>query len=362
MKVLHLPYFESNDYQNRLLESVEKQGIPLLIGESMEYFPFVRNYRRERFDVLHLHWTHPFFVVPSYSESRLEGAVQFLRSALRAVAFLLDVLVLKLLGVGLVWTVHNKHNHERHHVRLDHAVSRVLSTLVDRITVSCPSAKETVVELFRADPETVLIIEEGNYIGSYPDEMSTAEARERLGIDPETFLFVFFGQIRPYKDVPGLLDAFDELDFSAKLLVAGRPSDDELRERLVERLATMPDAAGVLEFVPDGEIQTYVNAADVLVLPYREIMTSGSVMLGLSFGKPLVAPRLGCIPALVGEQGAFLYSPTDSDGLRDAMTAAYEAREGLDAMEEHSYERAAEFPWGPIGERTAALYRQVTLG
>lgn len=359
MKVFYLPYFESNDYQNRLLESVKGHGITPMIGESMEYFPFIRNYRHEKFDVLHLHWTHPFFIVPSYSESRLEGAVQFLRSALRAVAFLLDVLVLKLLGVGLVWTVHNKHNHERHHVRLDHAVSRVLSTLVDRITVTCPSAKETVVELFHADPTAVLVIEEGNYIGSYPDEISSEEARDRLGIDPETVLFVFFGQIRPYKDVPGLLDAFDDLDFSAKLLVVGRPSDDELRDRLVERLATMPDAAGVLEFVPDEEIQTYVNAADVLVLPYHDIMTSGSVMLGLSFGKPVIAPRMGCIPALVDDEGAFLYPSEDSNGLRDAMAAAYEARENLETMGEHSYERAAEYPWEPIGERTAALYREV---
>ena len=67
-----------------------------------------------------------------------------------------------------------------------------------------------------------------------------------------------------------------------------------------------------------------MNAADVVVLPYRRITTSGAAMLAWSFGKPVIAPAL---PAFVESMDnapflGILYDPTDPAALRNALQQA----------------------------------------
>ena len=47
------------------------------------------------------------------------------------------------------------------------------------------------------------------------------------------------------------------------------------------------------EFIPDDETEIYFKAADVLVLPYRDIYQSGVLFLGHSFGLPVLAADVG---------------------------------------------------------------------
>ena len=59
---------------------------------------------------------------------------------------------------------------------------------------------------------------------SYPRGSSTEVARLHLGISPDCRVYVFFGTIRPYKGIEGLLDAFGKLaDPNVRLIVAGEP-------------------------------------------------------------------------------------------------------------------------------------------
>ncbi|MCU0489694.1 MAG: hypothetical protein MUE67_12185, partial [Anaerolineales bacterium] len=51
----------------------------------------------------------------------------------------------------------------------------------------------------------------------------------------------------------------------------------------------------------------------------RDILTSGSAMLAISEGKPVIAPACGCLPELLGEDCAVLYPPEDPTGLVEAL-------------------------------------------
>ena len=62
-------------------------------------------------------------------------------------------------------------------------------------------------------------------------------------------------------------------------------------------------------FVPDGEVQHYLLAADAVVLPFKEILTSGSAMLALSFGRPVVAPH-GWVTLLISSESGKASSTT----------------------------------------------------
>ena len=78
--------------------------------------------------------------------------------------------------------------------------------------------------------------------------------------------------------------------------------------------------------VPDEELQLYFNACDLVALPFRQVLNSGSLLLAMSFGCPVVAPRLGSIPEVACPEGWFGYDAANPDGLRSALRAALAAR------------------------------------
>jgi glycosyltransferase involved in cell wall biosynthesis len=112
----------------------------------------------------------------------------------------------------------------------------------------------------------------------------------------------------------------------------------------------------IFEFVPESALQRYMNAADVVVLPFREVLTSGSVMLALSFAKPVVTPDAGCIRTLMADTGGFTYDP---GGLRRTLerTAAVD----LERVSRENYQVACRYDWDTIGRATYAAYADTTL-
>jgi glycosyltransferase involved in cell wall biosynthesis len=154
--------------------------------------------------------------------------------------------------------------------------------------------------------------------------------------------------IRAFRDLPG-----DEL----RLLIAGTPGSDEFAAEVTALAEGDPRVALHLSFVPDDDLQLYLNAADAVALPYREIFTSGSVLLAISFGRAVIAPRRGCIGETLDEAGGILYDAVDPDGLPSALRRALHS--DLDAMGVHNRARADEFDWGRIAEATLEVYRSV---
>jgi glycosyltransferase involved in cell wall biosynthesis len=98
-----------------------------------------------------------------------------------------------------------------------------------------------------------------------------------------------------------------------------------------------------------------MNAADVVVLPYRAVLTSGAAMLAFSFDRGIVAPRLGCLLELERTGAAILYDPDAPDGLAGALERALAvdpARLGIAAgrvARRHSWDAIARRHLGAYG-------------
>lgn len=356
-RVLFLPDFgSSNEYQNLLRDSIESEEFETVGGTLHAVFPLLRNVVNADIDIVHLIWTHPFFITQDLTSFR---SVNTIATYFRAVLFLLDLLLVKAYGAEIVWTIHNKHNHEREHIHLDHAVSVLTARIASEMTVECSRAKEVISDLFRiGSNRRIHVIEEGSYIDSYPNTVNKETAREQLGIQSETRLFVYFGQIRRYKGVDKLIEAFRRADLSnTKLLVVGNPFNERIETELQRTTDQVDTVDTVFEFVPNDEIQLYMNAADVVTLPYRDILTSGSVLLAMSFGKPVVTPNLGCISALAGGKGNFIYDENSVQGLQTALESAGDTSSSeLDAVGHRNFETAEELTWDTVGEKTRRVY------
>ena len=347
MSVLFIPdYSDGNPYQSNLEAALTDE---VTYGRDDTRFPVCAAVLAGEVTVVHVHWLNLFFK----GETRRGVAVRF-------GLLLLRILVIRIAGVPVVWTVHNVRLHEPEYPRLERTFKRwfVTSGTCGRLIFHC----EAVVDVLFEDlnlPSTarnrVDVIPHGHYLDNYANDLSRHEARQSLDIPESSTVFLFFGLIRRYKGVDRLIDAFQAASLpDSRLLLAGNPVTDALEAELSAKSAHDDRIRCVFEFVPDDEIQRYMNAADAVVLPFRDVTTSGSAVLAMSFGNALVVPLLGCLPELLDENGAVFYGQNESDGLRSALERTVDR----DLVEMGNYNETAvsEYDWSQIGEQTEAVY------
>ncbi len=310
-----------NPYHRLLFDALEDNGVEPIQEPHPIFLPLTRAvFRNEDIDAIHMDWLYSFFMVFEFTPSTILNSIITVG---RAAWFCVDLLLVKMLGVQLVWTVHNKYHHERYYHRTERVLNVVFANLVDRLTVKCESAKETISDIYWVrDDSKIAVIPDGHYMDAYPNKVGREEARSWLNVG-DKFVYLYFGKIRPYKGVEQLIEAFQSVDDQeATLWVVGNPKTEKL-EADIRSLAEQDERIHTrFQYIPEEEVQYYMNAADVLVFPYREILNSGSVYLGLSFGKLIVAPEMGCIPSVLPAEHNLLYDPHIKTALRDTVIKA----------------------------------------
>lgn len=341
LRVVHLPVYRDNPYQELLMHQLGDFGVDVIDGGGGGNFVRTALFKWKA-DILHFHWLHPYMI----RESSM-GTV------IRATRFLAEVACLRRAGARVVWTVHNLKNHDNQHVALEAWFTRAFARLVHRFIVHCEAAGALVAERFRVIPDRITVVPHGNYMDRYRNTMSRAESRHLLGIPEADFVYLFLGRVQPYKGIEELISASSELHGS-RLIIAGS-ADPQYERKLRAQLKPGQPVTFHFNFVPDAEVQRYMNASDIVVLPYRDILTSSGLVLAMSFGKACIAPMSGCIPELLGS-GGFLYEAGDAKGLAQAMVNAKDQRHSLAAMGRANRLKAAEWTWSESAERTAMVY------
>ncbi|WP_144920803.1 glycosyltransferase [Halorubrum salsamenti] len=345
-------YRESNPYQSELIDALEARGVDVSTTNGGWAFPLLAGVRRHGVpDVLHLHWLHRFVI----TKRRFPAVF----AVLLGVRLCFELILLRTLGVRLVWTVHNLLDHERSAPRSELVIRHAVAWLADRLVVHCEAAGALVAETYRL-PERVSdrirVVAHGNFADVYENDVSQSTARERLDLPSDVPVVAFFGLIRPYKNVPELIETFEHVPGDARLLVVGNPWNEDVSDRVREASADDDRVHTVLEYVPEDEIQVYMRATDAVVLPFDSVLTSGSAVLAMTFGRAVVAPVMGCLPGLIGPDGGYLYDPGDPDGLRVALRKAVDDRDRLREMGRRNRKAAQSLDWDRIAKRTRDVY------
>jgi glycosyltransferase involved in cell wall biosynthesis len=351
MTVLFLPDARDwNPYQSNLANSID---IEVIFGEDEKYLPILHSVRsRDDISLIHFHWIHSYI----FQRSGPKTAAQLTLT-------IIQLLILRIRGIPMVWTVHNVMSHESPSPWLErwfkHAFIRF--GFCDALFVHCEAVEDSIIKEYNLPEdvrEQVQVIPHGHYLNNYENDISKEEARSELGIDRDGTVFLYFGQIRPYKGVPYLMDEFSSLEApNSRLLVVGSPMNESIKNTVQEKSKTDDRITTVLEFVPDEDIQLYMNASDCVVLPYNEITTSGSAVLAISFSKAVIIPRHGCVPEQLDEEGSLMYPPGTEDGLRTALTEAL--NRDLASMGKHNGELARQYDWDEIAETTYRVYSRL---
>jgi glycosyltransferase involved in cell wall biosynthesis len=218
-----------------------------------------------RYDVFHAHW--PEVLVSGHSS---------LKKLVRQALFLALLVRIRLRRTPIIQTVHN--------LRLPTGISRRerwLLLLAQRLITLRIRLNETT-ELPAGSPSATIL--HGHYRDWFAAHAVPA---------PQPGRVTFFGLVRQYKGIDGLITAFRDTAGTMpglSLRVAGQPSTEELAAAL--RAAADGDDRITLSFhfLSDAELVHEVGQAELVVLPYREMHNSGGALAALSLGRPVLVP------------------------------------------------------------------------
>jgi beta-1,4-mannosyltransferase len=239
----------------------------------------------------------------------------------RFVRFVCLLLLLRARGACLTWTAHNLMPHQRALIPLVDVLARhIIIALSEAIFAHSQRAAALIAQRFPAAAGKLHIIPHGNWIGHYRRLGTRAEARDRLKLTRQAYVLLFFGACRPYKNLEALVAAFRRVpDNDLRLVIAGDFQDAAYRD-CVQALAGHDVRIGFdSRFIPDDELSTYLEAADVVVVPYRDVLTSGSVMLAFSFGRPVISVARGFLLDVVTPESGVLFEPNSVEELVEAI-------------------------------------------
>jgi beta-1,4-mannosyltransferase len=262
-----------------------------------EAFPAFRRFWR--YDVLHLHW-------PEYIFAGRRGW-------LRGPFFLLTLAAFKVRGGVVVQTLHNVVPHDR-----PSSLVRVGTALVDSATDAVFAHDVAVFRDLRQRRPRLRRCHTGS--ADHPasvvarDEAIRKTQRKAWGLGDETVACLHFGLLRAYKGTLDLAAAWKEASPCSLLICAGRPDGEVLAG-----LSDFEGAPGMrfdLRLLPEDELEAHLLGADVAILPYRQITTSGSLWHALGAGLPVVMPLCAAATharTIVGDDWIYIY-----DGQLDA--------------------------------------------
>ncbi|HUO17275.1 MAG TPA: glycosyltransferase [Verrucomicrobiae bacterium] len=301
-----------------------------------------------KYSVWHMHWPDALLNIPNtvHATCKISGMFATM-DCLRA------------RGTKIVWTMHNFASHEAFHPRLEPWFWRRFIPRVDGAISLSAAGLSMALERFlqlRRVPTTV--IPHGHYRERYL--AAPADARRVLGIPENANVLMFFGAVRAYKNVDVLVRAFRDVKRDdSTLYVVGKPNSSELADRIMKEAFQDRRVALKFEFANDKDVSAYISAADLVVLPYREVLNSGSALLALSCNRPIMVPDRGSMGELKAEFGdawvRTFRGEVDGSMLESGLEWAKQLRPAVCPMPE-------KYNWDHVGSETVRFFEVVVSG
>jgi len=235
------------------------------------------------YDIIHIHWPE-WYLNSNY----------LIKAASYSFLLIIILLLAKFLGKKVIWTVHNLKPHEIKYKLLSKIYWCVYPRLVDGV-ISLSDANEAIAVKYYSIKNSVLrtTIYHGLYTDIYTNNVKRDEARRLLNIDKKNNVCLFLGQVKKYKNVNELVKVFTSLDFTNTytLIIAGKFESEEYYKEILELVGRNKNIVLYNKFISDDDLQVYFNAADLSVLPFKDIFNSGSALLSLTFNTPVLLPE-----------------------------------------------------------------------
>ena len=218
----------------------------------------------------------------------------------------------------------------------------------------------------------ISLIPIGSNITVHPtNHIEIEEIRHGLGLQPNDILLGYFGFLNESKGADTLLKAVAQLDGRFHLVFIGGQtgaSDRANNEAFLDGLQAQITSLGLAErvhwtgFLSDQRVSAHLQAADMLVMPYRDgaSLRRGTLMAALAHGRPLITTvPLAATPQLVSGENCCLVPVEDVEALAAAVQALTDDVKLREKLGQGAAQLAGEFSWEKIAEETAVFYLSI---
>lgn len=285
--------------------------------------------------VIHVHWPEAIYN---------QGTVS---RFLRGLFFGSLVMLNRLCGGKLVWTVHNLDFHKpvgkASYPGRDSLLVRFCDGFIF-LNRDTPRRFFDRYTICRGRPSKVIPH------GLYP---VSSEVRK----DPEQPTFIMTGAIRAYKGYSEFARLFVSMnDSKVQLRIAGASADVKECAALNEICSGDSRVDLEFRFLPEQEMADLVSSAHLCVLPYKKIENSGVALFALSVGTAVLLPNMPVFRELkdaVGSDWVHLYDePLTGDFALEALAFAQDIPDG-------QMPNLSCFKWESIASEHMSFYQQL---
>jgi glycosyltransferase involved in cell wall biosynthesis len=216
-------------------------------------------------------------------------------------------------------------------------------------------------------PERVHVVPAGTppALPAGPEEVESL--RRRFGLEGRRVLTVF-GYVNPDKGYEVALEALAGLPPAVKLLIAGGTRVEheqaymhQLRETI--RARALEERVAITGFLQEPEIAAAMALSDLVLVPHTAANGSYSVMVALSYGKPVLASDLACFSEIRADAECLeLFPAGDERSLAERVGFLLASAGARRRLAESAAAYAARRSWKGVAETTAGIYRQALAG
>jgi glycosyltransferase involved in cell wall biosynthesis len=187
-------------------------------------------------------------------------------------------------------------------------------------------------------------------------QQARADVKAALGVDQPYILFV--GNLKPHKNVAGLLRAFAQLKHAGRIdhILAIVGGNLRCKPQLIALSASLGVASDVA-FIPPVREELLPNvyaAADLVVQPSTLEGFGLPVIEAMACGVPVACSRSASLPEVAGEAAEY-FDPYNVDDMAAAIERILASPERQQDLRKRGIERAKEFSW----EKCAQQHREV---
>ncbi|MDR0304891.1 MAG: FkbM family methyltransferase [Chitinispirillales bacterium] len=230
-------------------------------------------------------------------------------------------------GRKIIWNVHNKQPHETTNAEQIKSLMISLAQSAHKIIIHSKITTQVIKELCENDEKIlrkIIYVHHPHYAGTY----GTLSSQNSISNDKLKFLF--FGQIRPYKNIELLINVFNDLNFDdVELNICGSCTNENYKRNLQDLIKTNKIKTD-FRFIPDSEIPELFAQNHMLLLPYslESSLNSGATLLAFSYSKSVISSLTGTLDDIEDKSLFFYYdykTPEEHEQkLKEILTQIHE--------------------------------------
>jgi teichuronic acid biosynthesis glycosyltransferase TuaC len=193
--------------------------------------------------------------------------------------------------------------------KLTMALTKKVISNVQLISVS--NTLRTVTESISVPSIPIRVVYNGCATDDFSSDRNVRKIRRgALGIADTDKVLIFVGNLIKTKGVFELLEAFISLSASRRdlyLIMVGKGAEQKKIRNIIES-ASLENRIILTGKVPHNEISSWLNAADLFVLPTYYEGLPNALLEAMSCGLPVIATRVGGIPEVIedGRNGVLI--------------------------------------------------------